>query len=106
QLINYTKAGVPYYNLLEIIPVFDEKGNHINFISLQKDITSEITFKEKILEINSRYELITEKSKIGIWEWNKETDHNHWTDILLAQYGTTRAEINENYFEFWKNAIH
>ncbi|MEY2691741.1 MAG: hypothetical protein RIT03_131 [Bacteroidota bacterium] len=106
QLINYTKAGVPYYNLLEIIPVFDEKGNHINFISLQKDITSEITFKEKILEINSRYELITEKSKIGIWEWNKETDHNHWTDILLAQYGTTRAEINDNYFEFWKKAIH
>jgi PAS domain S-box-containing protein len=106
QIVNYNKEGNPYYNLLEIIPVFDEKGKHINFISLQKDISSEITFKEKILEINSRYELITEKSKIGIWEWIKQTDYNHWSDILLAQYGTTRDEINGNYFEFWKSAIH
>jgi PAS domain S-box-containing protein len=106
QIVNYTKEGNPYTNLLEIIPVFDEKGNHINFISLQKDISSEIESKEKILEINSRYDLITEKSKIGIWEWNKVSDHHHWTDIMLAQYGTTREIINGEYYAFWKNSIH
>ncbi|MFM2265341.1 MAG: hypothetical protein RLZ77_761 [Bacteroidota bacterium] len=106
QIVNYTKDGNPYTNLLEIIPVFDEKGNHINFISLQKDISSEIESKEKILEINSRYDLITEKSKIGIWEWIKHSDHHHWNDILLAQYGTTREKIDGNYYAFWKNAIH
>ncbi|MBU3681715.1 MAG: PAS domain-containing protein [Flavobacterium sp.] len=106
QIVNYTKDGQPYTNLLEIIPVFDEKGNHINFISLQKDISSEIESKEKILEINSRYDLITEKSKIGIWEWIKHSDHHHWNDILLAQYGTTREKIDGKYYDFWKNAIH
>lgn len=106
EIVNYTKEGKPYTNLLEIIPVFDEKGNHINFISLQKDISSEIESKEKILEINSRYDLITEKSKIGIWEWNKLSDHHHWTDILLTQYGTTRDHINGEYYSFWLNSIH
>ncbi|MFN5324226.1 MAG: ATP-binding protein [Bacteroidota bacterium] len=51
-IINYNKWGEPYYNQLEITPVFDEQGQHINFIALQKDITTEKKFQEEIIHKN------------------------------------------------------
>jgi PAS domain S-box-containing protein len=51
-IINYNKWGEPYYNQLEITPVFDENGTHINFIALQKDITTEKKFQEEIIHKN------------------------------------------------------
>lgn len=51
-ILNYNKWGEPYYNQLEITPVFDENGNHINFIALQKDITTEKKFQEEIIHKN------------------------------------------------------
>ena len=43
---------------LEITPVFDELGNHINFIALQKDITPEIRFQKEILTKNEELKKI------------------------------------------------
>jgi len=57
-LINYNKWGEPYYNQLEITPVFDENGTHINFIALQKDITAEKKFQEEIIQKNSELKKI------------------------------------------------
>ncbi|MFM7823617.1 MAG: sensor histidine kinase, partial [Bacteroidota bacterium] len=51
-IVNYNKWGEPYYNQLEITPVFDEDGNHVNFIALQKDITVEMRFQEEMIHKN------------------------------------------------------
>lgn len=51
-IINYNKWGEPYYNQLEITPVFDEDGNHVNFIALQKDISVEMRFQEEMVHKN------------------------------------------------------
>ena len=51
-IVNYTKWGEPYYNQLEITPVFDDDGNHINFIALQKDITVEKQFQQEMVNKN------------------------------------------------------
>lgn len=103
---NYNKAGVRYYNQLVITPVFDEQGKHINFISLQKDITSEIKYQKEILRVNSRFELITSKSQIGIWEFDPNAGKVIWNDVLIEQYGTDRNHIGDNILDFWKQAIH
>jgi len=102
---NYSKDGSKYYNQLVITPVFDEQGNHINFISLQKDITSEIKYQKELLRINSRFELITSKSLIGIWEFDPNSNRLIWNDVLVNQYGTDRSSIGNNLFEFWKYSI-
>lgn len=47
-LINYTKSGLPYIVYLQIYPVFDEHGNHINYISLQRDVTKEEQARKEI----------------------------------------------------------
>ncbi len=106
KIVNFTKNGLPYDNLIEIIPVFDDNGKHINFISLQKDITTETMFQDEILRINSRYELITSISNIGIWEWDEKAKKAVYNDVLIAQYGANRKEIGEDFINFWKKAIY
>ncbi len=51
-IVNYNKWGEPYHNQLEITPVFDEDGNHVNFIALQKDISVEMRFQEEMVHKN------------------------------------------------------
>lgn len=106
ELINYTKSGYPYYNHIEIIPVFDENGNHVNFISVQKDITHEVKARNQILQINKRFETIAEKSQIGIWEWEAETKETIWNSILTDQLGITRTVLPEDFYTYWKSCLH
>jgi len=105
-ILNYTKSGDSYYNQLEIIPIFDEQGNHINFISIQKDISAEIKFEQEILRINSRFELITSKSNIGIWDMDGINNHVVWNEVLVEKYGADPALLGMDFYEFWKKSIH
>lgn len=105
-VINYHKSGSKYYNQIEITPVFDEKGNHTNFIALQKDISSETEAKKEILRINSRFEQIAEKSQIGIWEREFMENTLVWNDILLKQYGRTRDDIEQDLISLWRSCVH
>ncbi len=105
-LINYNKSGKPYYNQLEITPVFDEQENLVNFISIQKDITEEMRIKQEILKINSRFELIAKKSNIGIWEWDPINQTVVWNDVLYEIYGTSKQNEQAALFDVWKGCIH
>jgi PAS domain S-box-containing protein len=105
-LHNNTKDGKPYYSQIEIIPVLDEYKKHINYIYVIKDITNEIEFKEEILRMNSRFEMISDKSQIGIWEWNKEVNDSTWNDILINQYGAGKTQIKGGFYELWLNSLH
>lgn len=49
-ILNYTKSGKPYYNRIELTPLFGEHGEVVNFFSIQRDITAEMTAQEKIMQ--------------------------------------------------------
>lgn len=106
ELINYTKNGKPYHNQIEIIPVFDPFGNHINFISVQKDVTKEVNARNEILRINKRFETIAEKAQIGIWEWEAESQKTQWNSILEQQLRIPRSLDPVDFYPFWKNCVH
>ena len=105
-IVNYTKNGDRYYNNLQITPVFDDEGKLINFIALQRDITKEMEFKSELLRVNSRFELITSRSNIGVWEWDSATGIAEWNNVLFEQYGRTpSAWTNTNQVE-WVASLH
>jgi PAS domain S-box-containing protein len=104
-ILNVSKSGEPYYNQLEIAPIFDDQGNHINFIALQKDITSEENYKNELIKTNSRFELITSHSGIGIWDWNPATNRSVWNDTMFALFEASPSEELDNYSLFI-NSIH
>ncbi len=104
-IVNYNKEGKPYYNNLEIISVFNEKREHTHFIALQKDITNEILFKQELVKVNSRFELIANQSKIGIWEFDPVQDSVVWSDVLFNIYGLPHTNNARVLQESWKDAI-
>ena len=105
-LLNYTKEGKPYYNQLDITPVFNDHGQHVNFIALQKDITKERAQQEELVRINTRFDRITERASIGIWEWDAVLNRVNWNDVLIRQYGAQRRDITTDFFTFWKACLH
>jgi len=105
-IVNFNKEGKQFYNQLEITPVFDNNGDLINFIALQKDITEETLIKQELVKANTRFELVTEKANIGIFDHNFITNELVWSDLLYSLYGIKAEEFDGDLFEFWKNAIY
>jgi PAS domain S-box-containing protein len=99
---NFTKQGASYFNNLQITPIFDENGVLANFIAIQRDITKERKYQEDLLHINSKFELITTKAYIGIWEWNAETNQTYWNDVLLDQFG---FDLGSSFIDIWKRQV-
>ena len=87
NLVNYRKNGERYHNALQITPVFNDRKELIHFIALQRDITQEILANEELLKVNSKLELITQKSNIGIWELNVDNLVVTCNEVMLSQLG-------------------
>jgi PAS domain S-box-containing protein len=103
-LVNYDREGREYYNQLEIVSVFDEQGNHTNFIALQKDITSETLTRQEMQRMNTRFELIAKQSRIGTWEFSPEDGNIRWSEMMYNIYGvepSTPLPITD----IWRNAV-
>lgn len=105
-VVNHNKSGDLYYNQLEIASVFDDRGNHTNFVAIQKDITDEIRFKQEIIKINSRFELIANFSKIGIWEHDTTTNTVNWNHVMFQISGLGAEKEKGDYIGLWKENIH
>ncbi len=103
-LVNYDHEGREYYNQLEIISVFNESGEHTNFIALQKDITEETKAQQEIVRINTRFELIAKHSRIGTWEYNPNDNSIRWNNTMYEIYGVSQHTI-ENIGELWRNSM-
>ncbi|MEE2000806.1 PAS domain S-box protein [Alkalimonas sp. MEB108] len=64
EILNYDARGNPYWISLAINPVFDDKGQLINYISIQANITQ---VKEQSLEAEKRFEAIGRNNGVGEW---------------------------------------
>lgn len=69
EILNYSKAGDPYWISLAINPVFDAQGRLRRFVSIQANITET---KMKQLENDIRLQAISETNAIS--EWNAAGD--------------------------------
>jgi PAS domain S-box-containing protein len=50
DLLKYAKDGAPYWVELQILPMFDERGEHSHWISIQRDITERKRMETRLLE--------------------------------------------------------
>lgn len=106
KIVNYNKKGDPYYNWLEITPVFDEDGKHTNFIALQRDITAETLYQETLVRMNARFEMVAKKSNIGIWEWDMRSNEVTWNEVLMEIYGNAKTDLTKPFFEVFKEQLY
>ena len=50
DLLKYSKDGAPYWVELQILPMFDEAGEHSHWISIQRDISERKRMEARLLE--------------------------------------------------------
>ena len=67
EILNYTKAGKPYWVSLAINPIFDKQGNIHKYISVQTDV-SEI--KERSINFNTKLAAIGEANALAEWSYS------------------------------------
>ncbi len=82
EILNYTKAGEPYWVSLSINPVFAPGGTLERFISVQANITAT---KLRAVEADARLEAI-EQSNVVI-EWDEHGQVARLNDAALAMLG-------------------
>lgn len=50
-MLNFRKDGTPFWNELSITPMYNEADGRHYFIGIQKDVTEEITARERIMQL-------------------------------------------------------
>ena len=104
EIINYNKAGEPYWVSFEITPVFDTAGQLLNFVALERDITeekqllSDLKQQKEAVEANNRIISITQKAleRTGIAEfWINSQDGSLFrvNNQACEHLGYTREEL-------------
>ncbi|MDX2213448.1 MAG: EAL domain-containing protein [Oculatellaceae cyanobacterium bins.114] len=66
-LLNYRKDGTPFWNELQINPVFDAQGQLTSFIGLQNDVTARKQAEDALDRLRHLHELILNSAGEGIY---------------------------------------
>lgn len=60
EILNYTKSGEPYWNLINITPILDERENPLKFIGIQHNITRLKNAEQQVKIKNQQLEIMLE----------------------------------------------
>lgn len=84
EILNYDKAGEPYWISLSINPVFDEHGTLTHFISVQANVTET---KLRAMEFNARFDAIRQSAVVVEWQASGELilANERVADLLRVQ---------------------
>lgn len=74
ELINYTKAGEPFWLEIDIVPLTDQGGRHTHFVAVERDITDRKRAEEKIRAEEERLRLVSQVTTDFIWDWDIKRD--------------------------------
>ncbi len=92
DLINYSKTGIPYWIRINIQPVFNADGDIVNFISLQKNITSEKLLQQEIQESEGKLRMILDSALDGVIIVNDQSLVINWTPQSEKIFGYSAEE--------------
>ncbi|HEY1110505.1 MAG TPA: PAS domain-containing protein, partial [Opitutaceae bacterium] len=105
DLLSYTKAGVPFWQSLNLQPVRDKEGKVAHFIAHHLDITQQRSAQLHLSHLHTRLELATRAAALGVWEWDATTRRSTWDARSLEIYGL-RPEDFTGTLEEWTNRLH
>ena len=87
EILNYSKAGQPYWVSLSINPVFGSDGTLERYVSVQANISDS---KQRAVEASARLDAI-ERSNVVI-EWDAQGRVARLNELALRLLGTSAAE--------------
>lgn len=106
EFLSYVKNGDQVWVEVDSQPLFDEKGKHLGFMTIENDITKRKQAQNQQEELLQRLTLATESTKIGIWEIDlKNNNYVIWDDTMFEIYGYANTGEATPY-KIWKKLLH
>lgn len=102
----YVKGGSQVWLEVDSQPLFDEKGKHLGFMTIENDITRRKQSQQQQEELLQRLTLATDSAKIGIWEIDlKHNNHVIWDDTMFDIYGYSK-DTDVSPYKIFKKLVH
>jgi PAS domain S-box-containing protein len=98
-------GGGEHWVLTTKIPWRDRKGNIIGLFGVSREITDRKRAEKALRKIEERYVLATKAARVGVWDWNIQTNEFYLDPNVKAILGYSDAEI-PNDLEIWSNYVH
>ncbi len=83
----------------------DAEGRPARMVGVHADMTARREAEARILETTQRLAIATQAARMGIWDWNVETDDLVWDDTMFELYGVERASFDGR-FASWGRVVH
>jgi PAS domain S-box-containing protein len=106
DIINYSKAGEPYWVRIHSDPVLDEQGQLQGFIAIESDITAERQQLALIEQNEQRLTAVLDATQIATWEWNIQTGETTFNERWANIIGYTLAELQPVSINTWVQLSH
>ncbi|MGQ8335859.1 PAS domain S-box protein [Sunxiuqinia sp. A32] len=117
-LNNVVKSGTQFYDEFSIfkgnklfwfsISLTPEKINNENIqtvLGVFRDINYQKSIEEELNEDKQRYQLATEASDNGVWDWIVDSDEIYYSRKWKAQLGYYPDELDDKFIT-WMNLLH
>jgi PAS domain S-box-containing protein len=98
-------GGGEHWVLTTKLPWRDKKGNIIGLFGISREITDRRRTEEVLRRSEERYVLATKAARVGVWDWNVQTNEFHLDQNVKAILGYSDAEIPNN-LEVWSGYVH
>ncbi len=91
---------------LSVTLLRDADGEPVHFISHIQDVTSTVEAQARASELAERLGLATEAAKVGVWDWNIETNQAHWDTLMGEIFGVELLDDGIVTVETWGARLH
>ncbi|HYV23698.1 MAG TPA: PAS domain S-box protein [Pyrinomonadaceae bacterium] len=93
ETVRVRKDGERIDVSLTISPIKNSAGEIIGASKIARDVTDRKRVEEALRENEERLRMATETGKVGIWDWDIQTDRISWTDSLYQMHGVNKDEV-------------
>ncbi|MEI8124835.1 MAG: ATP-binding protein [Parachlamydiaceae bacterium] len=98
------KDGSRFPVHLSVTAIRNEEETITGFLGIASDLTEQKKNNFSLTNITQRLKFATESAKIGIWDWNLETQELIWNDVMFKLYGIDTPFISGTY-DIWENSL-
>lgn len=96
---NKRRNGELYWESSQISPIFDEKGDVVNYLAVKEDITEQKRIQEELVQSEQRFRQVVSQSLTVIWEVDKDGLFTFVSPVATQVWGHQPEElVNQKHF--------
>lgn len=92
-IINYKKNGEEFWVNLALNPVFNDKGEHTHWVSIERDVTERKKQEQNLAEVNQKLLDTLESIQDGFYTLDNNWNVSYWNNVVADISGKSHQEM-------------